>query len=291
MKVLTFSLGFGPKILKLRGGETEYCISLLPLGGYVRMLEESRNDLVLPEDRRRTFESIAAYKRVLIVLAGPVMNLIFPVLLYFLVFLRAGPFLPPTVGVVLPGHPAERRLLPGDRIMAVNGEEIGTFDELSRIIAKSPGQTLKFKVFRDNRHTEVEVPVEDTIERKVLDITERVGSIGIAASAPAAVVGVPDPESPAYRAGLRTFDVVTNVGGQPVRRFRDLQDALSEDAGETLPVTYLRPVRVPNALGGLADMAVFETGVVALTPDTNGTTLLERTGIELADLYLSLIHI
>src|SRR3982751_5844221 len=86
VKVLTFSLGFGPKILKLHGRETEYCVSLLPLGGYVRMLEESKNDLVLPEDRRRTFESIAAYKRVIIVLAGPLMNIVFPVLLYFSVF-------------------------------------------------------------------------------------------------------------------------------------------------------------------------------------------------------------
>ena len=111
VKVLTFSLGFGPKILKLRGGETEYCISLLPLGGYVRMLEESRNDLVLPEDRRRTFESIAAYKRVLIVLAGPAMNLLFPVLLYFSVFVGDGPFLPPS-------HPARTNGADGGVISA-----------------------------------------------------------------------------------------------------------------------------------------------------------------------------
>jgi len=289
VKVLTFSLGFGPKILKLRGGETEYCISLLPLGGYVRMLEESRNDLVLPEDRRRTFESIAAYKRVLIVLAGPAMNLVFPVLLYFLVFLRAGPFLPPTVGVVLPGHPAERRLLPGDRIMAVNGEDIGTFEELKSIISRSPAQTLKLKVFRDKRHVDVEVPVEESTERRHLDVVERVGTIGIQPSPPAAAVGVPSPESPAYRAGLRTFDVITSVGGQPVRRFSDLESVFGEDVTETLPVTYLRPVGVPDALGGLADMAVFEAGVVALTPDVNGTTLLERTGVELADLYVAIL--
>src|SRR5688572_2252146 len=143
VKVLTFSLGFGPKILKLRGRETEYCISLLPLGGYVRMLEESKNDLVLPEDRKRTFESLSTFKRVVIVLAGPVMNLVFPVLLYFSVFVGDGPFLPPTVGSVLPGHPAFNKLFPGDRIMSVNGEEVGTFDELKRIIAKSPGQLLR----------------------------------------------------------------------------------------------------------------------------------------------------
>src|SRR5688572_28087625 len=289
VKVITFSLGFGPKILKLRGRETEYCISLLPLGGYVKMLEESKSDIVLPEDRKRTFESLAAYKRLLIVLAGPLMNLLFPVLLYFAVFVGEGPLLPPTVGVVLPKQPADGKLRPGDRVMAVNGEEVGTFDELNRIVAKSPNQVLRLKVFRDNRHIDVEITAEEISVRKELDIVERVGSIGIASSPPAAVIGVPSAASPAYRAGLRTFDVVTNVGGQPVRRFMDLEAALSEDAGETLPVTYLRPVPVPNALGGLADMAVFEAGVVALTPDVNGSSLLERTGIDLADLYVAVV--
>lgn len=296
VKVLTFSLGFGPKVLKLRGRETEYCISLLPLGGYVKMLEASKTDVVLPEDRKRTFESLPVFKRLVIVLAGPVMNLIFPVLLYFAVFLGDGPFLPPTVGIVLPNHPAEGKLKPGDRIMSIDGHEVGTFDEVKRIIGSSPAKLLKLTVFRDNRHVEVEVTTEETVERREidakqreLDITQRVGTIGIQPSAPAAVIGVPNPDSPAYRAGLRTFDIITNVGGMPVRRFMDLTNALSENAGETLPVTYLRPVGVPDALGGLADMAVFESGVVALTPDPAGSTLFERAGIELADLYLSIV--
>src|SRR4051812_42474098 len=289
VKVLTFSLGFGPKVLRLRGRETEYCISLIPLGGYVRMLEAAKSDIVLPEDRRRTFESLPTYKRIIIVLAGPAMNLIFPVLLYFAVFVGDGPFLPPTVGVVLPGHPADGKLLPGDRIMSVNGEEVATFDEVKRIITKSPGKLLHFKVFRDNRHVDVEVTSEDTVERRDLDITERVGSVGIQPSAPSAVIGVPNPESPAYRAGLRTFDIVTNVGGLPIRRFNDLSEAFRDNAGETLPITYLRPVPVPNALGGLAEVAVLEAGVVALTPDAAGATLLERTGLELADLYAALV--
>ncbi len=71
VKVLTFSIGFGPKILRLRGRETEYCIGILPLGGFVKMLEENRQEPVLPEDRKRTFESQALYKRVIIVMAGP----------------------------------------------------------------------------------------------------------------------------------------------------------------------------------------------------------------------------
>jgi regulator of sigma E protease len=294
VKVLTFSLGFGPKILRLRGRETEYCVSLLPLGGYVKMLEASKSDYVPPEDRHRTFESLALYKRLLIVLAGPVMNLVFPVILYFSVFVTAGPFLPPTVGVVLPGYPADGKLKPGDRVMAVNGREIGTFDELKRIVAKSPGQLVTFKVFRDNKHVDVEVVAADTVRHLQLDIVEHVGEVGIQPRAPAPVIGVPSPDSPAYRAGLRTFDVVTHVAGREVKQFMDLDHALSDDRGVTVPVTYLRPIAVEGAFQvekvdspGLANLAVYEAGVVALTPAPEGATLLERVGIESADLYVA----
>lgn len=284
VKVLTFSLGFGPKVLRFAGGETEYCISLLPLGGYVQMLEETKSDLVLPEDRRRTFESLPVYKRVLVVLAGPLMNLIFPVLLYFSVYVTDGPFAPPTVGVVLPEHPSAGILRPGDRIMAVGGKEVGTFDEVRRIVEKSPGETLRFKVFRGGRHLEVEVVAQEVRRKLELDTNERVGAIGIQPHSPAAVIGISDTTSPAYRAGLRTFDVVTFVAGRPIPRFRDLESALLLHVGETVPVTYMRPQRVPGALGGFADIAVYEAGVVALTP-SQGVGLTESTGIELADLY------
>ena len=301
VKVLTFSLGFGPKILRFRGRETEYCVGVLPLGGYVSMLEESKAETVHPEDRHRTFESLPVYKRLLIVLAGPAMNLIFPILLYFSVFVSSAPYLPPTVGIVLPGHPAAGKLRPGDRIMAVNGEDVSTFDEVKRIIGKSPGQTLVFKVFRANHHVDIEVVPEETIneventwdpnlrQRRELDIVERVGTIGIQPSAPAAVIGVTNPESPAYRAGLRTFDVVTNVAGKPVRKYMDLEDILDQNRGETVPVTYLRPTLVGGALGGYSDIAVFEAGVVALTPDASGEDMLKRTGIEFADLCVAVI--
>jgi regulator of sigma E protease len=301
VKVLTFSLGFGPKVLRLRGRETEYCVGVLPLGGYVKMLEANKSDAVLPEDRHRTFESLPAYKRVLIVLGGPLMNMLFPVLLYFSVFAGDGPFLPPTVGVVLPGHPAEGKLFPGDRIMAVNGEEIGTFDELKRIVAKSPGKPISFRVFRDFRHVDVEIVASETLANAFLSETEqspldnpdeRIGTVGIQPSAPAAVIGV-IADSPAYRAGLRTFDVITHVAGKRVERYLDLEAELAHNHGETVPVAYLRPNEVPGALGGLAEMAVFEPGVVALTPlptgqgQGQGQSVLERTGIELGDMYLS----
>ena len=284
--MLTFSLGFGPKLLKVRGRETEYCISLLPFGGYVKMLEESKNDLVMPEDSGRTFESLPAYKRVIVVLAGPMMNLLFPLLLYVAVFITDGPFQPPTVGVVLPEHPADGLLIPGDRIMEIDGESIGTFSDVKRIVEKSPGESLEFKVFRNNQHEHVDVLVQEHRRELEFDLEERYGSIGIQPNAPAPVVGIQSPTSPAYRAGLRTFDVITFVEGRPIDRFMDLERELKNNRGVTVPVTYLRPRRLLGAMGGLFDMAVFEAGVVSLTPNPKGESLSERTGIELADLYV-----
>src|ERR1700758_5560866 len=122
VKVLTFSIGFGPRVVRIRGKETEYCIGLLPFGGFVKMLEESkRREPILPEERGRTFEAQALWKRVVIVLAGPAMNLLFPIALYTSVFLEDKEFLPPMVRTLLPGKPADGKLKPGDRIVSVDG--------------------------------------------------------------------------------------------------------------------------------------------------------------------------
>lgn len=287
VKVLTFSIGFGPKIVRIRGRETEYCIGLFPLGGFVKMLEENRQEAVLPEDRTRTFEAQALWKRVIIILAGPAMNVLFPVLLYFAVFIGDSRFLPPSVGQVLPGHPAEGKLLPGDRVLEIEGEKIGTFAELQRIVTQNPGKELRFRVFRDKEYTEVVIIPEEKVIRRPFEIVDRVGEIGIRPSRPAAVVGISRLDSPAYRAGLRSFDVVTDVRGRPVKTFADLEAALHDNRGETVPVTYLRPVPVQRAMGGLADFAVYESGVAALTPEVGGGDLFSRTGIEPADLYVS----
>ena len=217
VKVLTFSIGFGPKILRIRGRETEYCLGLLPLGGFVKMLEENRQEAILPEDKRRTFESQALYKRIIIVLAGPAMNVLFPVLIYFAVFAGDTRSLPSTVGVVLPGHPAEGKLLEGDRILEIDGERVTTFAEVHRTVRGSPNKELKLRVFRNNAYVEVAVTPEEKIVHKPLDMIEKVGEIGIKPSRPAAVIGVGRADSPAYRAGLRTFDLVTEVRGRPIK--------------------------------------------------------------------------
>jgi regulator of sigma E protease len=288
VKVLTFSIGFGPKLLRVRGRETEYCVGILPLGGFVKMLEENRQEPVPQEDKQRTFEAQPLYRRAIIVLAGPAMNVLFPVVLYFSVFAGQARFAPPTIGVVMPGHPAEGKLFPGDRVLAIDGERITTFEELRRTVEASPGQELSLTVFRHNERVEVSLVPEGKFHENPLEIEDHRGEIGVEPHREAAVIGVGKPDSPAYRAGLRTFDLVTEVRGRPVRTFAELELMLRDNRGETVPVTYLRPVVAPGALGGLADMAVYESGVAALTPDvSHGSSLYERTGMELADLYVA----
>jgi regulator of sigma E protease len=303
VKVITFSIGFGPKIVRIRGQETEYCIGLLPFGGFVKMLEESkRTEPILPEDRGRTFESQALWKRIAIVLAGPAMNVLFPVALYTSVFLEDSQLLPPTVGTVIPGKPADGLLQPGDHVVSVDGDEVTSFPEQQEAISRRAGKPVRLGVERDGALTEVSVTPADETEVRELDIVEHTGRIGIDPHFPAPVVGVARPDSPAGRGALRTFDLVTAAAGRRIERFGDPAEVLSANKGSQITLSYLRPVDVPHALGGLCDVAVFEPGDAQLTPlpRVPGTPppsnalaraadVFERTGIESADMYAAFV--
>ena len=303
VKVITFSIGFGPKVIRIRGKETEYCLALLPFGGFVKMLEESGPEPILPEDRKRTFESMDLWKRILIVLAGPAMNVLFPIALYTSVFLEDRAFLPPMVGVVLPGRPADGKLLPGDRIVSIDAKGVESFPDVQSIIGRRAGKPMRVVVQRDGKTVETTLTPADEVEARELDLVDHVGRVGIVPSFPAPVIGVPRTDSPAYRAGLRTFDRVVAINGRKVDRLIDLQAALAANRGDTVVLTYLRPVDAPNAMGGLCDLAVMTPQVATLTPlakptDSNNQVgdaneraadVLARAGIEGSDLYASFV--
>ncbi len=303
VKVITFSIGFGPKIFRIRGKETEYCIGLLPFGGFVKMLEGRGTDVILPEDRARTFESQALWKRIVIVLAGPAMNVLFPIALYTSVFLEDRELLPPTVGVVLPGKPADGKLVPGDRIMSIDGKDVESFPDVQSIVARRANKALRLVVQRDGKNVDVLVTPEDAVEARELDIVDHIGRMGIVPTFPAAVLGVSRVDSPAYRAGLRSFDRVVAINGHKVERLFDLQAALATNRGDTVVLTYMRPVDAPNAMGGLCDIAVMAPQVATITPlartegapttigDANdrAADVMARAGIEGADLYAAFV--
>lgn len=306
VKVLTFSIGFGPKVLKVRGKETEYCIGILPFGGFVKMLEEGKAEQpILPEEKHRTFEAQPLWKRVVIVLAGPAMNLVFPVALYTSVYLEDKEFLPPTVGAVFPGKPADGKLFPGDVITAIDGAPVRSFPEVQKAFAKRAGSPMLVTIDREGKSVDVSVTPNDeveVVEPSELELYEHVGRVGIAPTFAAPVIGIPRTDSPAWRAGLRTFDRITAVNGRKVDTFVDLQKVLSQNRGDNVVLTYVRPVTV-QGLGNLCDFAVLETGIASLAPrprqegavvregDPEGRAkdVFDRTGIEGVEMYVAFV--
>jgi len=149
--VLTFSVGFGPKLWVKKKGETEYALSAFPLGGYVKMIGEDPDDQVHPADIERSFAHKSLIKRVAIVAAGPGFNLFLAVLLLLLVFVFYGvPVLTNQVGAVEAGSPAAQAgLQKGDRIVGINGRAVREWEELSRAIKESGGAPLTVRIQRD----------------------------------------------------------------------------------------------------------------------------------------------
>lgn len=306
IKVLVFSVGFGPKLIRLRGKETEYCVGLLPFGGFVRMLEESKNTKpIRPEDKKRTFEAQALWKRIVVVLAGPAMNLVFPIVLYTSVFLDDKELLPAVVGSVMPGKPADGHLQPGDRILTVEGKSVTTLPEVQEIVGKRTDMPTTFVVDREGKTETITITPIDAAstseESEQLGITTHNGHVGFQTTFAAPVLGVPRTDSPAYRAGLRSFDRVTAINGRPVDKLVDLQRALSTNRGDSVVVAYMRPIAQPSSAGGLCDLAVMEPGVATLTPTSAGADLapsdavsraadtFARTGVESSDMYVAYV--
>jgi regulator of sigma E protease len=145
-----FSLGFGPRLIGKKVGITDYRISAIPLGGYVKMIGEEPDAQIDPQDIPLSFTHKHVAKRMLIVAAGPVFNIILAVFIFFGIFLISGSFvLKPSVGSVKQGAPAfSAGLEKGDLITAINESAINSWDEMAEIINASKGQKIQLTVRR-----------------------------------------------------------------------------------------------------------------------------------------------
>jgi regulator of sigma E protease len=243
VKVIRFSLGFGPRLFGITRGETEYRLSLVPLGGYVRLLGEDPKEAIPPIDRqrRRSLSDKPLWQRYTIVVAGPAFNLLLPLLIYFVHYAGQRTLLPPTIGSVLPNLPAAQAgLIPGDRVEAVDGKKIRYWEELEGVIADSVGRTLRFGIRRgadaeERDVTPVRIERSGTLRRK-----ETVGWIGVSPRFHLPEIGVLDPSSPAAQAGLKTFDFVTSVNGAPVATWAEFARAVERTGASPLRINYLR---------------------------------------------------
>jgi len=153
VKVLKFSLGFGPKLIGKQIGETEYLISSIPLGGYVKLFGESQDeelDTVSPDDLKRSFSQQHVLKRIAIVLAGPVFNFLLALLVFCFFFMAAGKqVMTPEIGQVRAESPADRAgLKKGDVIVSMDEVDVGSWDQIKEKVEGSGGKPIQFRVKR-----------------------------------------------------------------------------------------------------------------------------------------------
>jgi regulator of sigma E protease len=150
--VTRFSLGFGPRLFGWRRGETEYAISAVPLGGYVKMLGEDPEEDVPSYDAARAFSAQSLLKRAAIVVAGPGMNLVTAFVAFTLVFALFGAGSPteaPKIGGVMEGMPASKAgLQRGDTVLTIDGKAVATWEQLSETVRASGGAVLRLSVQR-----------------------------------------------------------------------------------------------------------------------------------------------
>ncbi|MCK9362080.1 MAG: RIP metalloprotease RseP [Syntrophales bacterium] len=147
--VLKFSLGFGPRLIGRKVGETEYMLSLIPLGGYVKLLGEEQGEELSPEEEKRSFAVQKVWKRIAIVAAGPIFNLLLAVLIFTVVNIYGMPALTSEVGTIQPDSAAfEAGMQVGDKITAIDQRAVKKWDDIAVIVTKSNGKTLLVAVQR-----------------------------------------------------------------------------------------------------------------------------------------------
>jgi regulator of sigma E protease len=237
IRVEVFSVGFGPRLLGFRRGETDYRISAFPLGGYVKMAGENPTDTVTGDPRE--FLSKPKWQRFLVAAAGPAMNIVLAIALLTGLYMY-GTEVPefinddrPIVGIVDPGSAADQAgIRMGDLIVSFSGVERPDWQYILTQILTSPSKDLPLVVERDGRRIETSI-------RPVPTGRSEVGDAGM--GPPMFAVGRVNPGSPAEAAGLRPGDEILKVDGIDLRTSgRTIQEAIQSVQEATFPLTVLR---------------------------------------------------
>lgn len=274
-----FSLGMGSpiKALSFRRGETEYAISWLPLGGYVKMasaeeealakLEGGQAHTPVPPDRM--FEAKPVWKRIIVIVAGVTMNMLFAWVVYSGIALSQGRTLTleTRVGMVdstlMPKDGAAlATLVPGDRVIAVNDDTVHTWNDVADALQNSAGSSLRISMASGKLVT-LPIPAEAVGERMTTALAVQPWR--------APVLATIDSGGPAFRAGLRAGDSVTAINGEPIEQWYGLQRIIEAHPNSAVSLTAIR--------GGQATEYHITTDSMVV-PDTGKTTkVVGRLGV------------
>jgi len=236
-----FSVGFGPVIFKKQWGETEFRVSAVPLGGYVKLLGEDPTAELSEEDRKRSLHGQAPWKRFFIFFGGPLFNFIWAALVFMVMMALGEPQVSTVVGRVLRESPAAvAGLQSGDKIVSVDGEPVEKFEDLMNRVAEKPEVLVNLQVERKGQALPIKIKTDSEEGFSVYGEKKQIGIIdGIIPSGRMAKIGISSPDSAAAKAGLKIGDEVVSIDGKKITSFEELESAYGAlNPKEGTPVNF-----------------------------------------------------
>ncbi len=242
-----FSLGFGPRLIGKKVGITDYRISAIPLGGYVKMVGEEPDADIDPADIELSFTHKHVVKRMLIVAAGPVFNILLAILIFFVFFSITGiEDIKPIIRQVQTNSAAQKAgLQVNDLIRSINGLDITAWYDLDEAIAASQGKPLTLGVARNGDQVLIDVTPELKQGLDLLGDSISYYDIGISAFPELkAIIGEVNARFPAEKAGLKKGDQIVSINGIPIENWRQMQSIISSSGGVELSLFVKRDEEV-----------------------------------------------
>ncbi len=242
VKVLEFSVGFGKRLFGKKFGKdkTDYKVSALPLGGYVRMLDE-REGNVIDVEKKRAFNNQSLLKRTFIVFAGPLFNFILAIFFYFLIFSGGYTGFKPEIGVIASGSIAEKiGFEEGDRINSVNLNEVRTWSEVTLQIMKvaSDENDIYFEVKRNGKFINLKKVSYELINFENKNILENIGIYNFVSKS--LEVGYVEDNSPAFEGGISVGDKFLSINGVGVNNWFEIVNIIKKSPNKELKISVLR---------------------------------------------------
>lgn len=285
VRVEVFSLGFGKKLLKYKKGDTVYALSMIPLGGYVKMFGEQPGDHISEEDKKYSFTHKNVWQRIAVVLAGPLMNFFFAIVIFFAVALIGEDAKTPVTGDITASSPAYAAgFRSGDKIISVNQKPITTWEDLQKSLSLKESHDLHIDVVVQREGTGEEAKIATTAKAEpnpnVLSSYEFIANVeGLTPYSAGTTIGVLG-GSPLAALGLKTGDTITAINGQKVSYWRQLEPTFAKlNAKEPLTL---------EVLGVREGDKVEKPITVTLAPlESMKSFTMQSLGIESSELYLN----
>jgi len=220
-----FSIGFGPVLFAKKIGETDFRVSAIPLGGYVKLLGEDPTSELSPEDKLRALHHQAPWKRFFIFFGGPLFNFLWAIIVFMAMMAIGEPQISTKIGRILPESTASKAgLVAGDKITAVDGESVFKLEDLAMKLTDKPGTNIVLKVEHDSKTRELTLKTDSEEGFSVYGEKKQVGTIdGLIPNARMTKVGISDANSIAGKAGFQTGDEIVSVNTQKVENFEQLE--------------------------------------------------------------------